>query len=61
MEMFEGYNEANKCWLKKTESIKKRMDESRYKKEGGLTNCTGMKFKLVNIQDLGRQNNLKNS
>ena len=35
MEMFEGYKEANKCWHKKTESIKKRMKESRYKKEGG--------------------------
>ena len=35
MEMFEGYKEANKCWHKKTESIKKRMEESRYKKEGG--------------------------
>ncbi len=35
MEMFEGYKEANKCWHKKSESIKKRMDESRYKKEGG--------------------------
>ena len=28
MEMFEGYKEANKCWHKKTKSIKKRMDES---------------------------------
>ena len=35
MEMFEGYKEANKSWHKKTESIKKRMNESRYKKEGG--------------------------
>ena len=33
--MFEGYKEANKRWHKKTESIKKRMEESRYKKEGG--------------------------
>ena len=35
MEIFEGYKEINKCWHKKSESIKKRMDESRYKKEGG--------------------------
>ena len=35
MEMFEGYKEANKSWHKKTESIKKRMNESRYKKEDG--------------------------
>ena len=34
MEMFEGYIEANKSRHKKTESIKKRMEESLYKKEG---------------------------
>jgi len=36
MEMFEGYIEANKSRHQKNESIKKRMEESRYKKEGAV-------------------------
>ena len=59
--MFEGYKEAKESKHKKTESIKKRMEKSRYKKEGATYKLYWNETQVDEYAGLGKPKHFRNS